>query len=38
MLGAAKGDEIIISGAGPDADAAVSHLSALVENKFGEEN
>jgi phosphocarrier protein len=36
MLGAAKGDEIIISADGDEAFAAVEALSALVSNRFGE--
>lgn len=36
MLGAAKGDEIIISAGGDEAFAAVEALSALVSNRFGE--
>ena len=36
MLGAAKGDEIIISAEGDEAFAAVEALSALVSNRFGE--
>jgi phosphocarrier protein len=37
MLGAAKGDRITISAVGDGAEAAVSALAELVENKFGEE-
>ena len=37
MLGAAKGDHVTISAAGPKADAALAVLVELVENKFGEE-
>lgn len=37
MLGAAKGDSITISASGPEAEAAVAQLIALVEDKFGEE-
>ncbi|WP_417449933.1 HPr family phosphocarrier protein [Kordiimonas sp.] len=36
MLGAAKGDEIVISAGGEEAFAAVEALSALVCNRFGE--
>jgi phosphocarrier protein HPr len=37
MLGAAMGDNVIISAQGDGAEAAVSALCDLVENKFGEE-
>jgi phosphocarrier protein HPr len=37
MLGAAKGDSIIIHCSGDDADAALERLVELVEGKFGEE-
>jgi phosphocarrier protein len=37
MLGAAMGDNVVISAQGDGAEAAVSALCALVENKFGEE-
>jgi len=37
MLGAAMGDNVIISAQGDGADDAVSALCALIENKFGEE-
>ncbi|MCD2324917.1 HPr family phosphocarrier protein [Sphingomonas sp. IC-56] len=37
MLGAAKGDSIIISAEGDGAEAAVQALSELVEARFGEE-
>lgn len=37
MLGAAKGDSIVISAAGDGAEAAVSALCELVEAKFGED-
>ena len=37
MLGAAMGDSVIISAQGEGAEAAVSALCALVEDKFGEE-
>ena len=37
MLGAAKGDHIVISASGPQADQALATLCDLVENKFGEE-
>lgn len=36
MLGAAKGDEIMISAGGEEAFAAVEALAALVANRFGE--
>ena len=37
MLGAAKGDSIVISAAGDGAEAAVDALAELVEARFGEE-
>jgi phosphocarrier protein len=37
MLGAAKGDRIIIHVEGERADAALQQLVALVEDRFGEE-
>lgn len=37
MLGAAMGDNVIISAQGDGAEAAVSALCDLVENKFGGE-
>ncbi len=37
MLGAAKGDRIVIHVAGPDAPEALKKLVALVEERFGEE-
>ena len=37
MLGAARGDTIEISATGDGADDAVAKLSALVEDKFGED-
>ncbi len=37
MLGAAKGDTIVISAAGDGAEAAVEALTALVEARFNEE-
>lgn len=37
MLGAARGDTIEISATGDGADEAVAQLTALVEDKFGEE-
>jgi phosphocarrier protein len=37
MLGAAKGDTIVISAAGDGAEAAVDALAELVEARFGEE-
>jgi phosphocarrier protein len=37
MLGAAMGDTIEISASGDGAEAAVTQLAGLVENKFGEE-
>jgi len=36
MLGAAQGSLLIVEGEGADAEAAVSSLVELVENKFGE--
>ena len=37
MLGAAMGDTITISADGPDAEAVVGTMCALVEAKFGED-
>jgi len=37
MLGAAKGDSIIIHCSGPNAGEALEKLAALVEDRFGEE-
>lgn len=37
MLGAAKGDSIVISASGKDAERALAALCELVEAKFGEE-
>jgi phosphocarrier protein len=37
MLGAAKGDSIVISASGDGADAAVEALTALVQARFHEE-
>ena len=37
MLGAAKGDSILIHVSGPDADGALEKLVMLVEERFGEE-
>ena len=37
MLGAAKGDRIIIHCSGPNAEEALAKLAALVEYRFGEE-
>ncbi|WHO38169.1 HPr family phosphocarrier protein [Sphingobium sp. AP49] len=37
MLGAAMGDSITISAAGPDAHDSLHQLVTLVEDKFGEE-
>jgi phosphocarrier protein len=37
MLGAAMGDSIVISAAGPEAGESLGKLVALVEDKFGEE-
>jgi phosphocarrier protein HPr len=37
MLGAAMGDEIVISASGDSAEAAVAALAQLVEDRFGEE-
>ena len=36
MLGAAKGDEITVIVEGPEADAVLTRLSAMVEDGFGE--
>jgi phosphocarrier protein len=36
-LGAAKGSTIVVTAAGPDAEAALDALAALVANRFGEE-
>ena len=37
MLGAAKGDSIVVSVAGDGAEDALEKLIALIEAKFGEE-
>ena len=37
MLGAAMGDSIVIHVSGPNAEAALAKLVALVEDRFGEE-
>ena len=37
MLGAAKGDSVVISARGEGAESAVTVLARLVEDKFGEE-
>ena len=37
MLGAAKGDSIVIHVAGDEAESALARLVALVESKFGED-
>jgi phosphocarrier protein len=37
MLGAAMGDQVTISAAGDEAEAALAQLVALVEGKFGED-
>ncbi len=37
MLGAAMGDEILISAEGPGADEALEQLVTLVEGRFGED-
>ena len=37
MLGAAKGDSIVIHVSGADAESALARLVALVESKFGED-
>jgi phosphocarrier protein HPr len=37
MLAAAPGDDIVISGSGAGAEAAVTALAQLVEDKFGED-
>ncbi len=36
LLGSACGEDISITAHGPDADAAIKALSALVESRFGE--
>jgi len=36
MLGAAKGETINIAAAGAEADKALNHLCAMVDNMFGE--
>lgn len=36
MLGAAKGDTVVVSASGPDADKAMSTLVGLIEDMFGE--
>jgi phosphocarrier protein HPr len=38
MLSAAPGTTIVVSAIGPDAEAAVNAISALVESKFNEES
>lgn len=37
MLGAAMGDEIVISASGEGAHAALEAVTALIEDRFGEE-
>jgi len=37
MLGAAKGDSIVIHVSGTDAEGAMEKLAALVQERFGEE-
>jgi phosphocarrier protein HPr len=37
MLGAAKGDTIVIHASGTDADGALNQLVELVEGRFGED-
>ncbi|MBL4853774.1 MAG: HPr family phosphocarrier protein [Robiginitomaculum sp.] len=37
LLGSACGEDISITAHGPDADAAIKALSALVESRFGED-
>jgi phosphocarrier protein len=37
MLGAAMGDSVTISAAGPDAERSLELLAGLVEAKFGED-
>ena len=37
MLGAAKGDRVVISADGDGAEAAVAAMAGLVEGKFGED-
>ena len=36
MLAAAKGTEVVISASGPDEDQAVTALTELINDKFGE--
>lgn len=38
MLAAAIGDEIVISGQGPEKDQLMDALEALVQDKFGEDD
>ncbi len=37
LLGSACGEDISITAHGPDAEAAIAALGALVENRFGED-
>lgn len=37
MLGAGKGTQITVTASGPEADAAIDALTALVEDGFGED-
>tara|TARA_B100001939_G_scaffold347994_1_gene371866 strand:- start:2322 stop:2645 length:324 start_codon:yes stop_codon:yes gene_type:complete len=37
MLAAAPGDQITLSGSGPDVGAALDDLQQMIKNKFGEE-
>lgn len=36
MLGAAKGDSVTVSAEGPDQDAALAQITALIADRFGE--
>ena len=36
MLGAGRGSEIVLEASGPDAEAAVAALAALIADRFGE--
>jgi phosphocarrier protein HPr len=38
MLSAAPGTTIVVSAIGPEAEAAITAISALVESKFNEES
>ncbi|MEP0522047.1 MAG: HPr family phosphocarrier protein [Hyphomicrobiales bacterium] len=37
MLGATPGSDVALSASGPDADAALNALEALINSKFGED-